>query len=148
MAFTFYGKRIHILMIWKERLVQCKWHYTQSYHISILLSIINMLNLYWLVWINLFGLYRKFGIFSRENTYNHFTYVPTCLFLVRDEVSRQPSRHIKWIEGWRWLQLPNSLHEFDFHHDWKTKFLPYYCVSVYFVIFPIWKVITMPSNLL
>ena len=109
-------------MIWKERLVQCKWHYTQSYHISILLPIINMSN------------YGKFGIFSRENTYNHFTYVPTCLFLVRDEVSRQPSRHIKWIEGLRWLQLPNSLHEFDFHHDWKRKFTPYYCILVYFVI--------------
>ena len=64
MALTFYGKRIHILMIWKERLVQCKWHYTQSYHISILLSIINMLNLYWLTAVA--HIWEIWYIFSRE----------------------------------------------------------------------------------
>ena len=71
------------------------------------------------------------GIFSREIMYNKFTYVPICLFLVRDVGSRPPSQHIKWIEGWRWLQLPNSLHEFGFHHDWKTKRSPYYCALLY-----------------
>ena len=86
------------------------------------------------------------GIFSREIMYNKFTYVPICLFLVRDVGSRPPSQHIKWIEGWRWLQLPNSLHEFGFHHDWKTKRFPYYCVLLYCCNIVYKKVYAMEST--